>query len=127
SSAVCSSDLAAVRSSDRHARMKLLLGKEFGNLEASLGGLAQPDAEGRDRSMLIGERNAAALEVLQRELRAGRRRLVLFYGAAHMPDFAARPVAHHGFRPAPQGRLPAWRIPPAASGAARPTSADPRR
>lgn len=35
---------------------------------------------------ILGKRNEAALKVLDRQLRAGRRHLAIFYGAAHMPD-----------------------------------------
>ncbi|MDT8449550.1 MAG: hypothetical protein RQ847_05185 [Wenzhouxiangellaceae bacterium] len=45
---------------------------------------------GKDGSTLIEVRNARALEVLERELAAGRRRIAIFYGAGHLPDLAER-------------------------------------
>lgn len=38
-------------------------------------------------TLLISDRNAAALKVMQKELAKGRKKIAIFYGAAHMPDF----------------------------------------
>ncbi len=38
-------------------------------------------------TILIGDRNAAAIKVFQKELAKGRKKIGIFYGAAHMPDF----------------------------------------
>jgi hypothetical protein len=40
--------------------------------------------------LLVSDRNAAAMRVFQRELASGRKKIAIFYGAAHMPDFAER-------------------------------------
>ncbi|MCA9067667.1 MAG: hypothetical protein KDA84_02005, partial [Planctomycetaceae bacterium] len=37
--------------------------------------------------LLISDRNEAALKVFQTEMAKGKRKMALFYGAAHMPDF----------------------------------------
>lgn len=79
--------LDIVRSKDRRARMKMVMADVFADADSMLAGLAQPDAEGRDQSMLIGERNLAALEIMERELEDGERQVALFYGAGHAPDF----------------------------------------
>jgi len=42
---------------------------------------------GEQGSTLITDRNAAALDVLRQEIAAGRQRIAIFYGAAHMEDF----------------------------------------
>jgi hypothetical protein len=41
-------------------------------------------------STLITERNKKALQVLRRELDAGKKRIAIFYGAGHLPDMEAR-------------------------------------
>ncbi|MCS6975809.1 MAG: hypothetical protein NZM31_02210, partial [Gemmatales bacterium] len=41
-------------------------------------------------ALLIEDRNAACLKVLKSELAKGRKRIAIFYGAAHMPDFDRR-------------------------------------
>jgi hypothetical protein len=40
--------------------------------------------------LLIQDRNAAAMVVLKEQIKTGRRRLGVFYGAAHLPDFHRR-------------------------------------
>ncbi len=41
-------------------------------------------------SAVIGARNQRVIDVLQREIKAGAKRIGIFYGAAHMPDLEAR-------------------------------------
>ncbi len=41
-------------------------------------------------AMLITDRNEAAMKVLDREIKAGRRKIAIYYGAAHLPDFDLR-------------------------------------
>ena len=41
-------------------------------------------------SAVIGARNQRVIDVLQREIEAGAKRIGIFYGAAHMPDLEAR-------------------------------------
>jgi hypothetical protein len=43
---------------------------------------------GEEGSAIISDRNAAALKVLQRELKNGKKKIAIFYGAAHLPEFA---------------------------------------
>jgi hypothetical protein len=41
-------------------------------------------------NILVGDRNKAALKVLQKEIAKGKKKIGIFYGAAHMPDFEKR-------------------------------------
>ncbi len=41
-------------------------------------------------TILIADRNKAALKVLQKEIAKGKKKIGIFYGAAHMPDFEKR-------------------------------------
>lgn len=41
-------------------------------------------------NVIIGDRNAKCLQVLDREVAAGRKKLCIFYGAAHFPDMEKR-------------------------------------
>jgi len=43
---------------------------------------------GEDGSAIITDRNAAALKVLRQELNKGKKKIAIFYGAAHLPEFA---------------------------------------
>ena len=61
-------------------------------------------------SVLIGERNAVAFEVLKNEIAAGKRKIGIFYGAAHLQDMHARLTAM-GFQPKGHRWLTAWHMP----------------
>jgi hypothetical protein len=40
--------------------------------------------------LVVIDRNKACLEVLKQQLKAGKKKIAIFYGAAHMPDFDKR-------------------------------------
>jgi hypothetical protein len=71
---------------------------------------------GEKGSTLLSDRNAAAIDVLRRELARGKRRLAIFYGAAHMPDLDARLRREFGLVPDESEWIEAWdlRMPVAA-------------
>jgi hypothetical protein len=46
--------------------------------------------------LLIDERNAACMKVLNEQIADGKKKIAIFYGAAHMPDFERRLVEKHG-------------------------------
>lgn len=48
--------------------------------------------------LLISDRNQAALKVFQTEMAKGKRKMALFYGAAHMPDFEKRLLSDYGLK-----------------------------
>ena len=58
--------------------------------------------------LLISDRNAAAMKVFQRQLAKGRKKIAIFYGAAHMPDFARRLENDFGLTQAGSVWLTAW-------------------
>lgn len=61
-------------------------------------------------SVIIGERNAKCLEVLDAQVERGKRKLGIFYGAAHFPDMERR-LAEQGYKRVKQEWLTAWDIP----------------
>ena len=61
-------------------------------------------------SVIITDRNQRCLDVLRRELAAGRKNLGIFYGAAHFPDMEKR-LLELGFKRVKQDWLTAWDIP----------------
>lgn len=63
---------------------------------------------GKDGSTLIEVRNARALEVLERRLAAGDRRIAIFYGAGHLPDMAERLQRDFGMMRTGTEWLEAW-------------------
>lgn len=62
-------------------------------------------------SVIVGERNRVALEIFDREVKAGRNNLAIFYGAAHLPDMELR-LEKRGFHRAGERWITAWDIKP---------------
>ena len=84
-------------------KLKQTLAKQLansGSLDQSLGSTLH--------QILVVDRNAAAAKVLHRELAAGKKRVALFYGAAHMPDFHSRLVNDLGLKPVSVRWFTAW-------------------
>lgn len=61
-------------------------------------------------SVIITDRNIRCLDVMNREITAGRKNLGIFYGAAHFPDMEKR-LLDLGFKRTRQEWLTAWDIP----------------
>lgn len=85
--------LAAMASPDSTRQYKLLLGRQFAHIESQLEGL-----EGEDGSVIIAERNKAAIGVLKRTLEQRKPRVIgVFYGAGHMRGIEDELVSKMGF------------------------------
>ncbi len=93
--------LAALTSPDRARQLKLLLGKQFGDIEAQMSGFGG--------TVLIDERNKACFKVLDREIEAGKKNLGIFYGAGHMSDMEKR-LLDRGFHKTDQEWRVAWNV-----------------
>ena len=74
--------LNALTSPDRARQLKLLLGRQFGDIEAQMSGFGG--------TVLITERNKACFKVLDKEIADGKKNLGIFYGAGHMGDMEKR-------------------------------------
>lgn len=61
--------------------------------------------------VLIGQRNARAMEVLKRRLAAGDKKFAIFYGAAHMPDISLR-LRQAGYKPIYRNWMTCWVLEP---------------
>jgi hypothetical protein len=74
-------DLIDMFSSDDGGRkLKLILAQQFGDIEDEFSGA----------TVLITERNRAALHVMRDEAAAGKKNMAIFYGAGHMKDMSER-------------------------------------
>lgn len=69
--------------------VKLFMARQ---MQTAVGGMSASEAG----SVIIGARNEAAIGVLDRKSADGVKRMAIFYGAAHLPDFEAR-LADRGF------------------------------
>jgi len=81
--------LAALTSPDHARQLKLLLGKQFGDIEAQMSGFGG--------TVLITERNKACFKVLDQQIADGKKNLGIFYGAGHMSDMEKR-LLDRGFQ-----------------------------
>ena len=103
--------LLALFAKDRARALKVVLGKQFDDLERMAAGLGK-SADGEGSVLLVG-RNKAALRVMKERLDAGDKRLAIFYGAAHLADMERRLLTEFGFKKVSEEWLTAWDIPPA--------------
>ncbi len=78
--------LAALMSKNREVKLRQVMAEQFENMEVQLAGLS--DKSGR--STLLTERNAKAFEVLENELKGGKKKVAIFYGAGHLIDMDKR-------------------------------------
>jgi hypothetical protein len=85
--------LAALGSPDGARQLKLLLAKQFQNMDEMV-----EQMEGPNGSVLVTERNKAAIKALKEQLAAGKKNLGIFYGAAHMKDLESRLINDLGFK-----------------------------
>jgi hypothetical protein len=97
--------LAAMFAPDRAHQLKLIMADQFADLESQMNMFDGPDG-----STIVTERNKKALEVLQRELAAGKKRLAIFYGAGHLPDFHKRLQEEFGMKPVDTEWVSAWSL-----------------
>jgi hypothetical protein len=92
--------VAAFRSGEGRHLMRMTFGRQLEQVEGMMAG-------GKGSTLLEG-RNEKCLEVLQRELQAGKKRLGVYYGAAHFPHMERRLVGDLGFAKAGHEWLVAW-------------------
>lgn len=85
------------------AKMKLAMAKQFvesGDLDLGLGKSLN--------QLLIKDRNEAAMKDFNKQVFVGNRKLAIFYGAAHMPDFEKRLKEDYDFKLKKQTWIDAW-------------------
>jgi hypothetical protein len=61
-------------------------------------------------SVIIGDRNAKCLRVLGEQVNGGKKKIGIFYGAAHYPEMEQR-LLKEGYKRTTQEWIPAWDIP----------------
>ncbi len=80
------SDLVlAMFSRDREMKMRRAMAKQLSGAD-----LAMVAFEGKDGSTIIEHRNGKCFEILEREIKAGKQKVGVFYGAGHLPDMEKR-------------------------------------
>jgi hypothetical protein len=95
--------LSMVLDPDGAAKLKRLMAEQMEALESPDGGIGATLS-----TILIADRNKAAMKVLGRELAKGKKKIAIFFGAAHMPDFEKRLAEDFGLTRQREEWLQAW-------------------
>ena len=90
---------------DSSTELKRMLAQEFDSVEDIMAGM-----ETGGGTVLVGERNKVALKVMDQQIAAGKKRLAIFYGAAHLGDMEER-LLKAGFKRTGVQWLKAWDLP----------------
>ncbi len=94
--------LVALMAKDRDFELKRVLAKQFENLDAVR------IFEGPNGSTLVTVRNQRAVDVLKEQIKKGKTKIAIFYGAAHMPDMAKRIEEQLALTPKRKTWIEAW-------------------
>jgi hypothetical protein len=97
--------IMALLDKNRAMALKRIMAEQFQSMDGMISAL-----EGKNGSTLIGERNKIALETLRKQIGKGDKKLAIFYGGGHMPDFDKRLRADFGLVPAGTRWLTAWNL-----------------
>jgi hypothetical protein len=97
--------LMAFFSRDRAVKLKIAMAEQFENLEGQMAAFNGPEG-----STIITERNKKAFEVLAKELKAGKKKIGVFYGAGHLPDMEQRLLKDFGMKRQSIEWGPAWSL-----------------
>ena len=92
---------------DKHRaiQMKRFMADQMENMDGVMVSL-----EGPAGSTLITERNKAALKVLADEIKSGKKKIAIFYGAGHLSDMEKHLIADFGLKRADEHWLEAWNL-----------------
>lgn len=107
--------IVALFSSNRALALKRVMAQQFEDLEGTLGPLDGPEG-----STIITERNKKCLEVLADQVKAGKKRIGIFYGAGHMADLEKRLLSDFGLKRGKEDWITAWDL------SDKPAAASPR-
>jgi len=87
-------------------KMRRAMAKQFESVDNQMVGIADKDG----KSTLLTERNAKAFSVLEEQLKAGKRKLGVFYGAGHFPDMHQRLLKDFGAELVQTDWVEAWNL-----------------
>ncbi len=98
--------LAALVANDRAKAMRRAFAEQMQMMDGQMAALTGEDG----KSTLITERNAKAFRVLDSQLKAGKKKLGIFYGAGHLKDMHQRLLKDYGMEPVKTEWLDAWNL-----------------
>lgn len=85
--------LSALFAKNRAHKLRTAMAGQFENMDSQL-----TMFDGPEGSTILTERNRKAFEVLAEQLKAGKKNIGVFYGAAHLPDMDKRLLADFGMK-----------------------------
>ena len=97
--------LMAMFSSNPELGMRRAMAKQIQNMDAGM-----IIFEGKDGSTIINHRNAKCMEVLQREIEAGKTSIGIFYGAGHLAEMEQRMLTDFSAKRGGQFWMTAWKL-----------------
>ena len=92
-------------SSNKSRALRRLSAENMADIEST----TKP-VEGKNGSTLVRDRNEKAMKVLREQLDGGKTTVAIFYGAAHLPDFAKRLQEDFGMKPEKIEWIPCWKL-----------------
>ena len=98
--------LSALMSNNRTQGLRRAFAEQMQMMDGQMAALTGEDG----KSTLITERNAKALQVLKRELAAGKRKIGIFYGAGHLKDMHASLINDFDLKLVDTQWLTAWKL-----------------
>ncbi len=97
--------LKVLTAKDSSTGLKRMLAKQFETVGDIMAGV-----ESSGGTVIVGERNRVALEVLDKQIAAGKKSLAIFYGAAHLGDMEER-LLKKGYQKTKVEWLESWDLP----------------
>lgn len=92
---------------ERGVKLKRLMAEQFAQLDDPAAGFGKTINQ-----ILVKDRNQACLKVFQQQMAKGKKKIAIFYGAAHMPDFEKRLKEDYGLKRDKEEWLQAWDLRP---------------
>jgi hypothetical protein len=108
--------LGALMSPNQSRELKRVLAEQFADAEDALDAM-----EGPNGSVIIGERNKAALRVMNEQIKGGKKYIGIFYGAGHL-RLMEKSLREMGFHKVGETWRTAWDIPAPDAPTTRPVS-----
>ena len=97
--------LMAMFSNNPELAIRRAMAKQIQNMDAGM-----IIFEGKDGSTIINHRNAKCMEILQREIEAGKTSIGIFYGAGHLADMEQRMLTDFSAKRGGQFWMTAWKL-----------------
>jgi hypothetical protein len=97
--------LAALFAEDRAYQLKLVLAEQFEEMEDQIDLFDGPEG-----STIVTERNKKVFQVLVREVKNGKKKIGVFYGAGHLPDMQRRLEKDFGMKRVRTEWISAWSL-----------------